>query len=43
MVNRSKDAIESHALHGWRQIADYLGQSVSVAQRWAKIRNASQA
>jgi hypothetical protein len=27
---------ESHALQGWQQIADYLGQPVSVVQRWAK-------
>jgi len=27
---------ESGSLNGWTQIADFLGQPVSVAQRWAK-------
>src|ERR1035437_6073801 len=27
---------ESGSLNGWQQIADFLGQPTSVAQRWAK-------
>ena len=27
---------ESGSLQGWRQIANFLGQPLSVAQRWAK-------
>jgi hypothetical protein len=27
---------ESDSLQGWRQIASFLGQPLSVAQRWAK-------
>lgn len=26
----------SNSLKGWRKIADFLGQPVSVAERWAK-------
>jgi len=26
---------ESNVLKGWKQIAEFLGQPVSVAQRWA--------
>jgi len=33
MPNQKK---ESGSLNGWRQIADFLGQPVSVAQRWVK-------
>ena len=32
----SSGAIETEALKGWQQIAHFLGQPVSVAQRWAK-------
>jgi len=28
--------IESGSLKGWQQIASFLGQPLSVAQRWAK-------
>ena len=30
-----KDDQPSQPLKGWREIADYLGQPVSVAERWA--------
>ncbi len=30
-----KKGHESEVLKGWRQIASFLGQTVSVAQRWA--------
>ncbi|MBV8893143.1 MAG: hypothetical protein JO266_14440 [Acidobacteria bacterium] len=36
LVLQMKRAEEMHALQGWRQIANYLAQPVSVAQRWAK-------
>ena len=29
------EAPESNLLKGWKQIAEFLGQPVSVAQRWA--------
>ena len=32
----SAKKIDSETLKGWRQIADFLGQPASVAQRWAK-------
>jgi phage terminase Nu1 subunit (DNA packaging protein) len=32
----SKSKSESDSLHGWAQIAAFLGQAVSVAQRWAE-------
>lgn len=31
-----KQKEESGSLNGWQQIADFLGQPTSVAQRWAK-------
>jgi hypothetical protein len=31
-----KQKKESLVLNGWQQIADFLGQPISVAQRWAK-------
>jgi hypothetical protein len=31
-----KQKKESGSLNGWQQIADFLGQPSSVAQRWAK-------
>ena len=31
-----KQKKESGSLNGWQQIADFLGQPISVAQRWAK-------
>ena len=31
-----KQKKESGSLNGWQQIADFLGQPTSVAQRWAK-------
>lgn len=31
-----KQKKESGSLKGWHEIADFLGQPVSVAQRWAK-------
>jgi hypothetical protein len=35
MVNRKKPEPEPDVLKGWNQIATFLGQPVSVAQRWA--------
>ena len=35
MPKRKKPEAESEVLKGWQQIADFLGQPVSVAQRWA--------
>jgi hypothetical protein len=31
-----KQKKEPGSLNGWRQIADFLGQPISVAERWAK-------
>jgi hypothetical protein len=31
-----KQKKESGSLNGWQQIADFLGQPTSVAQRWSK-------
>jgi len=36
MPKRNKPEAESDELKGWRQIAAFLGQPVSVAQRWAR-------
>jgi hypothetical protein len=30
------EAVEPTALKGWRRIAEFLGQPVSVTERWAK-------
>jgi hypothetical protein len=35
MAKRKKVEAESDVLKGWQQIAAFLGQPVSVAQRWA--------
>jgi hypothetical protein len=35
MRNRKKPKPESDALKGWQEIAAFLGQPLSVAQRWA--------
>ena len=35
MPKRKKPEAESDTLKGWQQIAAFLGQPVSVAQRWA--------
>lgn len=32
----AKPKSEQHGLNGWEQIAAFLGQPISVAQRWAK-------
>jgi len=32
----AKRKTEPERLKGWRQIAGFLGQPISVAQRWAK-------
>jgi phage terminase Nu1 subunit (DNA packaging protein) len=34
MVKRTKDS--GHELQGWREISEFLGLPVAVAQRWAK-------
>jgi len=34
--NRTEKAKEPETLKGWQQIAKFLGQPVSTAQRWAK-------
>src|SRR5207253_4870910 len=34
--NRTEKAKEPETLKGWQQIAVFLGQPVSTAQRWAK-------
>jgi hypothetical protein len=34
MPKRNKPEAQSELLKGWRQIAGFLGQPVSVAQRW---------
>lgn len=31
-----KNEHQSQILNGWREIAEYLGQPVSVAERWAQ-------
>jgi hypothetical protein len=33
--NKNKKDEQLQALKGWREIADFLGQPVSVAERWA--------
>jgi hypothetical protein len=33
--SNSKPQCEQHQLKGWKQIADFLGEPPSVAQRWA--------
>ena len=33
---RTAKAKQPESLNGWQKIADFLGQPVSVAQRWAK-------
>ena len=35
MPKRKKSEAEPNLLKGWQQIAAFLGQPVSVAQRWA--------
>ena len=35
-MRKPEQKIESGSLKGWRQIASFLGQPLSVAQRWAK-------
>jgi hypothetical protein len=35
MVKRKEPQTEADILKGWQQIAAFLGQPVSVAQRWA--------
>lgn len=35
MPKRKKPEAQPDVLKGWRQIADFLGQPVSVVQRWA--------
>ena len=35
MRNRKKPKPESDALKGWQEMAAFLGQPLSVAQRWA--------
>lgn len=35
MPNREERETEHDELKGWREIAGFLGQPVSVAQRWA--------
>ena len=35
MPKRKKPETEPDVLKGWQHIADFLGQPVSVAQRWA--------
>jgi hypothetical protein len=35
MPQRKKSEAEPNLLKGWQQIAAFLGQPVSVAQRWA--------
>jgi hypothetical protein len=36
MPKKSKPADKEEVLKGWERIAAFLGQPVSVAQRWAK-------
>jgi len=33
---RMAKAKQPESLNGWRQIAEFLGQPITVAQRWAK-------
>jgi hypothetical protein len=35
-ITTKKQEVQPDALVGWQQIAEFLGQPVSVAQRWAK-------
>jgi phage terminase Nu1 subunit (DNA packaging protein) len=35
-MKKKTNAPETEPLKGWRQIASFLGLSVSVAQRWAR-------
>ena len=35
MAKRKKPEVENGQLKGWQQIAAFLGQPVSVVQRWA--------
>ena len=35
MPKRNKSEAQANVLKGWQQIAAFLGQPVSVAQRWA--------
>lgn len=35
MAKRNKPEADSDVLKGWREIAAFLGQPISVAQRWA--------
>ena len=35
-MGKPEQKIESGSLKGWRQIASFLGQPLSVTQRWAK-------
>jgi len=35
-MRKPEQKIESGSLKGWRQIASFLGQPLSVTQRWAK-------
>jgi hypothetical protein len=36
MARRTKNHERPDLLKGWKEIANFLGQPVSVAQRWAK-------
>jgi hypothetical protein len=36
MPNTPKRKTEPESLNGWQQIAEFLGQPISVVQRWAK-------
>lgn len=35
-IGAARTKIQTDSLKGWQQIATFLGQPVSVAQRWAK-------
>jgi hypothetical protein len=35
MAAKKKGEIQQETLKGWKQIAEFLGQPTSVAQRWA--------
>ena len=37
MSKEPKPRTESDSLKGWQQIATFLGQPISVSQRWAKF------
>jgi hypothetical protein len=39
----TKSKTDSEILNGWSEIAKFLKQPFSVAERWEKIRHASQA